>query len=522
MAPAFSPLGAFVIPTAPSLRPFLPSVTAGACIPRGRRHSPTVIPVETRPRWPHSSRRGLSTPRLPVHAAATLGPAEHSLEDPPQTASAATAADATINVLSPSPSLRCRVVRFLSAPDNRALVVGVVLCWLLTAVIWLAGGRLAGVPLRLDRSAPFDYPWRLRGRPGGEGAAAAATAAYGVGAMVRRWSAWVFYALHQVGHWVLIAATRAQQRKQRHGVAAMKIPSQTANGRAAQNSGRGGTSAVDNGGVEATARSLRRPFSRSSRTVGWPQRATLALHAVFCSARIAHTHLLSYDGLAADVPEVTSLAAVALLLVWVWLLEAPRRGVFAGTRPPRLLTAPALRATAVATHGYYFSFATIYTLWYHPAASTVAHLSGFLYVFLLLLQSGLAGTAAHGGRWWTSTLEGWVAVHALVTAATVGGGRLVPLFGWGLATSFMAVHLHGFGLHHHVRAGVTAAYALGAALAMGVGLWGTRGWHLVAIPMLLYAALGGLVLVLGAMTALGWAVRANKRVRVAPGTKEFK
>ncbi|GAB0495138.1 hypothetical protein MMPV_006436 [Pyropia vietnamensis] len=237
--------------------------------------------------------------------------------------------------------------------------------------------------------------------------------------------------------------------------------------------------------------------------MGWPQRATLALHAAFCSVRIAQTHLLSYDGLAADVPEVSSLAAVALLLVWVWLLEAPRRGVIAGARPPKLLTAPALRATAVATHGYYFSFATIYTLWYHPAASTVAHLSGFLYVFFLLLQSGLAGTAAHGRRWWTSALEGWVAAHALATAATVGGGRLVPLFGWGLATSFMAVHLHGFGLRSRVRVGVAVIYALGAALAIGVGWGGTRGWHLVAIPTLLYTALGGLLLILAALTALG-------------------
>ena len=164
------------------------------------------------------------------------------------------------------------------------------------------------------------------------------------------------------------------------------------------------------------------------------------------------------------MPEVTSLAAVALLLVWVWVLEAPRRGVAAGARP-RPLSAAGLRATAIATHGYYFSFATVYTLWFHPAAATAAHLSGFFYVFLLLLQAGLAGTAAHGRRGWTGVLEGGVAVHALVTAATVGGGRLVPLFGWGLGTSFVAVHLHGWGLPRGVRGGVAAAYAAAAAAA---------------------------------------------------------
>ncbi|OSX73529.1 hypothetical protein BU14_0340s0013 [Porphyra umbilicalis] len=357
--------------------------------------------------------------------------------------------------------------------DDVALAVGVLVCVALTAVLGAAGGRLAGVPLRLARDAPFDYPWRLRGRPGGWVDGAAAAAAGGA----RRWSAWALYAAHQVAHWRLIGATRAARGRQREGgaaaAAAVPPPPVEAGAPDGRRRGRG---------------QRRRRGSPPPHTLGWPQRATLALHAAAAAARVAHTHLLSYDGLASDVPEVTSLAAVALLLVWVWVLEAPRRGVAGGARP-RPLTAPALRSTAVATHGYYFSFATVYTLWYHPAAATAAHLSGFFYVFLLLLQGGLAGTAAHGRRGWTGVLEGGVAVHALITAATVGGGRLVPLFGWGLATSFMAVHLHGLGLPRWVRGGVVAAYGVLAAVAVAVG-WGgpaagtlspsprcsTRGW----------------------------------------------
>lgn len=525
--PSLPPVGAFLVPTAPGVRTRPPGATAAACSRRRRRRRlpPTTTPAAPpRRRWPHRTGHdaGVDATRVPLQAAATRKPEGRPLGEAPQSVAAAVAAAAEVSAAARSPASRDRRwrVRTIAAPDDRALVVGVVLCLALTAIIWLAGGCLAGVPLRLDRVAPFDYPWRLRGRPGGGGEAAAVAAAASAGAAARRWSAWVLYALHQVCHWVLIAATRAQRQRQRQVVAATNPRPLVGGAPAAQPGGGGGVGAVGKGGVAARAGAVRHPSSRPPRSVGWSQRATLALHAVFCSARIAHTHLLSYDGLAADVPEVTSLAAVALLLVWVWLLEAPRRGVVAGARPPKALTAPALRATAVATHGYFFSFATIYTLWYHPAASTVAHLSGFLYVFLLLLQSGLAGTAAHGRRWWTATLEGWVAAHALITAATVGGGRLVPLFGWGLATSFMAVHVHGFGIRRRVRAAVAAAYGVGAAVAVGVGWGGTRGWHLVAIPALLYAALGGLALVLAALTALGRVVRASKQARVGAAGKE--
>lgn len=524
MAPPTPSSGALFVPVAAlGVRAGPPDATTTATCSRRagrRRYPPTAYPTAPRRRWPRRTAQatGIGAQRLPPQAAATHRPAGPPLREPSVSAGAA---EAPAPARSPPPRQRRWGVRFPTAPDDRALVVGVVLCLALTAIIWLAGGRLAGVPIRLDRTAPFDYPWRLRGRPGGEdaAAAAAAAAAASAGAAVRRWSAWVLYALHQVCHWVLIGATRAQRQRRRQGVAVRSAWPLTGGDRATKSNGGGVAGAVETAGPVAAAGALRRRSSRLPRSIGWPQRATLAVHAAFCSARVAHTHLLSYDGLAADVPEITSLAAVALLLVWVWLLEAPRRGVVAGTRPPRALTATALRATAVATHGYYFSFATIYTLWYHPAASTVAHLSGFLYVFLLLLQSSLAGTAAHGRRWWTFALEGWVAVHALVTAATVGGGRLVPLFGWGLATSFMAVHLHGFGLRRRVRAAVAAAYACGAAVAVGVGWRGTRGWHLVAIPTLLYPSLGGLVLVLAALTAVGRAVRARRQARAGTAGK---
>eukprot|EP00168_Porphyra_purpurea_P013887 TRINITY_DN3913_c0_g1_i1.p3 TRINITY_DN3913_c0_g1~~TRINITY_DN3913_c0_g1_i1.p3 ORF type:complete len:161 (-),score=53.22 TRINITY_DN3913_c0_g1_i1:468-950(-) len=148
--------------------------------------------------------------------------------------------------------------------------------------------------------------------------------------------------------------------------------------------------------------------------------------------------------------ELTSLSAVAALLVWVWLLRSPGRGVCGGAPlplPGGRRAAVALHRAAVAAHGYFFSWAAVYTLWYHPAVATPAHVTGFVYLALLLVQSGLAGTAAHVAGGWVTGLEGGVAVHAAATAAAApvraGGGGLVPLFGWGFATTFVAVHLHG-------------------------------------------------------------------------------
>lgn len=40
-------------------------------------------------------------------------------------------------------------------------------------------------------------------------------------------------------------------------------------------------------------------------------------------------------------------------------------------------------------HGYLFSWALIYTFWYHPMKNTFGHLASFFYMFALLSQSVL-------------------------------------------------------------------------------------------------------------------------------------
>ncbi len=70
-------------------------------------------------------------------------------------------------------------------------------------------------------------------------------------------------------------------------------------------------------------------------------------------------------------------------------------------------------------HGYYFSWAIIYTFWYHPFEMTSGHIAGFAYMFLLLLQSSLFFTRYHTNRWWTMSLETLFVVHGAIVAAYI-------------------------------------------------------------------------------------------------------
>ena len=99
--------------------------------------------------------------------------------------------------------------------------------------------------------------------------------------------------------------------------------------------------------------------------------------AVNLSAHLLHliqTHL-TYDATAQDVTESSSQGSVIMLIVMIMMIEYKHRGIFVGwpaapdndktgkcswrlpTRPMELVRK---------YHGYAFSWATIYTFWYHP------------------------------------------------------------------------------------------------------------------------------------------------------------
>ncbi|MBN6037688.1 hypothetical protein [Amycolatopsis sp. 195334CR] len=200
-----------------------------------------------------------------------------------------------------------------------------------------------------------------------------------------------------------------------------------------------------------------------------------------------------YDGLAQDVSIFSSQGSVVLLLIVVLLMENRRRGLFFGRRAP--LSAEVVRF-ARKYHGYLFSWAAIYTFWYHPMETTSGHLIGFFYMFLLLFQGSLFFTRAHTNRWWTLTLELMVAVHGtLVAVMNSGPDGMWPMFLFGFLGVFVVTQMHGLGLGLRTRWTIGIGY-----LAAAVAVYGSRSLgdlqEIVRIPVieyLLVAVMGGLI-----------------------------
>lgn len=169
---------------------------------------------------------------------------------------------------------------------------------------------------------------------------------------------------------------------------------------------------------------------------------------------------LWYDGLAIAVPEVTSQGSVVLMLVFILILETPRRGLIAGKK---VKFNQAFLKAVRQYHGYIFSWALIYTFWYHPMENTFGHLAGFFYMFALLSQSVLLFNRAHLNKWWTFSLEALVLVHGTLVAIYQGNG-MWPMFFFGFAAMIVLTQMYGLGLSRRVRWLVAGAFVLGAGL----------------------------------------------------------
>jgi hypothetical protein len=183
----------------------------------------------------------------------------------------------------------------------------------------------------------------------------------------------------------------------------------------------------------------------------------LGLNAVFILLRVVQTHLW-YDGLAQDVSIFSSQGSVIVLLVWVLVMENSRRGLILGKKAP--ISQEIIRF-ARKYHGYYFAWATVYTFWYHPTVSTPAHLWGFFYMFLLLLQGSLFFTRIHVNKYWTFVQEFTVLVHGAIVAVFQGMG-LWPMFAFGFGAIFILTQLYGLGLKAWQRWIFIGIYVLSA------------------------------------------------------------
>lgn len=189
-----------------------------------------------------------------------------------------------------------------------------------------------------------------------------------------------------------------------------------------------------------------------------------------------------YDGLAIAVPEVTSQGSVILMLVFVLILEMPRRGLFLGRKvKPHKAFLDVVRRY----HGYLFSWALIYTFWYHPMEATFGHLAGFFYMFALLSQSVLLFNRAHLNRWWKFSLEALVLVHGTLVAVYQGKG-LWPMFFFGFAALIVLTQMHGLGLSRRFRWLVAGGFVLGAGLFYGLSGDLARLNEVIRIPVIEY------------------------------------
>ncbi len=231
----------------------------------------------------------------------------------------------------------------------------------------------------------------------------------------------------------------------------------------------------------------------------------LAANAGFIILHLLQTYIW-YDGLAQDMHVFTSFGSVAVLLIWVLLMENKRRGMFFGKPLP---IRDEIIRFARKYHAYYFAWAIVYTFWFHPAENTPGHLVGFFYMFLLLLQSSLFFTRIHNNRFWTTILEVTVLLHGTLVAV-VQGDNLWPMFAFGFGGVFVITQMHGLGLGRWPRIWILATYIV---LAGAVYTW--RGLdklnEIIRIPAIDYLG----VVVLAILFGLGLAIARRLRPQAA-------
>ena len=322
---------------------------------------------------------------------------------------------------------------------RRALWGGIAFSVAFIVFIWWAGARLASIPHLPDEGAAWYY-WRL----------AAPT-------FWSHFTAWMFYALHQIAFWSLIFYAQRHVKTYTRGLHPVNV-------------------------------------------------LALGVNAFFILLHFVQTHIW-YDGLAQDVSIFGSQGSVILMLVAILLMENQRRGLFLGRK---ISFAKRIGSFARKYHGYLFAWATVYTFWYHPMEKTFGHLAGFLYMFLLLLQGSLFLTRIHINKWWTLVQEVLVGIHGTLVAVLQGNG-LWPMFAFGFAGIFILTQMHGLGWSRLVR-GLVAGLYVAAALF----IYSSRGWvqlnEIIRIPLIEYL----LVFILAGLIALGLWVAGGFRKKGKP------
>lgn len=196
-------------------------------------------------------------------------------------------------------------------------------------------------------------------------------------------------------------------------------------------------------GVTYYAQKNTRQYKRELRPFNY---WALGINAVFCLLHYVQTAVF-YDSIAQYIPSWTAQAAVIVMLVVILALENERRGLFFGRKAP--LKAEFIRWLKD-YHGYVFSFAIIYTFWYHPMVPTPGHIFGFFYTMLVLVQGSLMFTRMHNAPRWKFLLEILVLPHA-AWIAYFQGVNILWMFLFGFAGLFIVTQMHGLNLKRWLR-----------------------------------------------------------------------
>ena len=202
-------------------------------------------------------------------------------------------------------------------------------------------------------------------------------------------TAWSFYTMHQVSVWILIWFSQFKERAQR----------------------------------------------------GVYRNWLYGINIFFIILHIVQTHIW-YDGLAQDVPVMSSQGSVIVMLVLILIMDIDRRGLFFGKKIGGFQGAKHL---VKKYHGYFIAWALIYTFWYHPTVFTPGHLVGFFYMFLLFLQMSMIYTPIHMNKYWRLILEVTVMFHGALVAV-YQQNNMWPMFFFGFGFIFVVTQVYGLSL----------------------------------------------------------------------------
>ena len=222
----------------------------------------------------------------------------------------------------------------------------------------------------------------------------------------------------------------------------------------------------------------------------------LGINAAFVVLHLFQTHIW-YDALAMDMSSFTSQGSVILMLCFILVMENKRRGMFFGAKAP---FSERVMSFARKYHGYLFSWAIVYTFWFHPMVSTPGHLAGFFYTFLLMLQGSLFLTRIHVNKWWMLVQEVTVLVHGTVVAV-FQGADIWQMFFFGCAAMFVITQMHGLNLSRLTRWIIGLGYAA-AVIAVYNSNWAGLN-EIIRIPVIEYLV----AFIMAGLVALGFWIK---------------